>query len=113
MRTTKEVSPSTEAGVVANSETITSNDVGNASAVLNAVPANSAETIVTTVATSKAQKANQIFTESYAQSPVPQRKDILARAVAEADLTPAGAATYLQNFKAKHHLTKPRTTPVA
>lgn len=57
------------------------------------------ELISTVKATTKADKARAIFNECYAQSPVPQRKDILERMQKEADLTPAGSATYLQNFK--------------
>lgn len=57
------------------------------------------ELISTVKAETKADKARAIFNECYAQSPIPQRKDILARMQKEADLTPAGSATYLQNFK--------------
>lgn len=57
--------------------------------------------VVTQVATNKAEKARAIFKECYAQSPVPQRKDIIQRAVVEAGLTTKGAATYLQNYRNK------------
>ena len=71
-------------------------------------------TVQTATAENKAAKANAIFAECYAMSPVPQRKDILARVEKEAGLTPAGAATYLQNYKRKHGLSKaPATTQAA
>jgi hypothetical protein len=55
----------------------------------------------------KADKARVVLGESYADmAKVPARKDIINRLVAEAELTPAGAATYLQNFKTKHGLTQ-------
>lgn len=66
-----------------------------------------APTVVTTAkADNKADKAREIFNESYAKfhidpKSVPARKDIINRMVTEAGLTPAGAATYLQNFKKK------------
>jgi hypothetical protein len=46
-------------------------------------------------------------------NPVPQRKDILARVKTEAGLTDAGAATYLQNYKRKHGLSKAPETATA
>lgn len=48
---------------------------------------------------SKAFLARQIFDESYAQNPPPARKEIIQRAVDEANLTPAAANTYLQNYR--------------
>ena len=70
-----------------------------------AAPANNGpEVVKTATSVNKADKARAIFDECYKQSPVPQRKDIIARAVKEADLTPAGAATYLQNYKTKNGL---------
>lgn len=57
------------------------------------------QTIV--VVAKKSHLAQIIFDESYKMNPVPQRKDIIARLMAEASLTAAGAATYLQNMKKK------------
>ena len=57
---------------------------------------------------SKAAKANSIFAGMFAMSPVPARKDILARFVGEAGCTPKGAATYLQNFKKAAGITAPQ-----
>ena len=68
-----------------------------------AVPA-----VVIAAAPSKASKANAIFAEMFAMSPLPARKDMIQRAVKEAALTESGAATYLQNYKSKHGLTAPR-----
>lgn len=64
--------------------------------------------IATPKADNKADKARAIFSEAYAQTPVPQRKDIISRMVAEAGLTEKGAATYLQNFKKKAGLVTAR-----
>lgn len=64
--------------------------------------------VATVVAMSKAALARAIFDDAYKQSPVPARKEILARAVAGADLTEKGAATYLQNFKRANGLDTPR-----
>lgn len=72
-----------------------------------AVSANVAAAIVA-AAPSKADKARAIFTEMFAQSPVPARKDMIAKAVSEAGLTQKGAATYLQNFKNKTGRTQHR-----
>ena len=55
----------------------------------------------TTTAPAKFTKARAIFTECMAQSPVPARKDILARFQAEAGCTKAGSATYLQILKGR------------
>jgi predicted solute-binding protein len=57
--------------------------------------------VVTAVATNKAEKARAIFKECYAMPQVPQRKDIIQRAVVEVGLTTKGAATYLQNYRNK------------
>jgi hypothetical protein len=82
-------------------------------AALTAAPANSetitntapAPTVVTVV--TKADKARVVLAESYSDmAKIPARKDIIGRLVAEAELTPAGAATYLQNYKTKHGLTQ-------
>lgn len=70
------------------------------------VAAKGPETITTPAAANKADKARAIFSEMFAQSPVPARKDMIARAVQEAGLTQAGAATYLQNYKTKNNLVK-------
>lgn len=67
------------------------------------------ETIATPAGTSKAKVAKAIFQQMFAMEPVPARKDMIARAQREADLTPQGAATYLQNYKRDHGLSKPRT----
>lgn len=71
-----------------------------------------AEVIATAKAPSKADKAREVFAACYAQSPVPQRKDIIAKACDAAGLTPKGAATYLQNFKKAAGLIK-RSAPAA
>lgn len=55
-------------------------------------------------APSKASKANQIFAEMFGREVVPARKEMIAAVVQHAGLTPAGAATYLQNYKSKHGL---------
>ena len=52
-------------------------------------------------APTKADKARAIFNAAYALPVVPARKDIIASMIADAGLTKAGAATYLQNFKNK------------
>lgn len=63
--------------------------------------ANAATATAATVV-SKADKARKVFNEAYADpTKVPARKDIIAKMVTEAGLTPKGAATYLQNFKSK------------
>ena len=71
------------------------------------------EVIATATASNKAAKARAIFDECYKQTPVPARKDMIQRAVAEAGLTPAGAATYLQNYKAKNNLVQRRVAATA
>lgn len=72
-------------------------------------PANKGPEVVTTATSvNKADKARAIFSEMFAMNPRPARKDMIARAVQEADLTPAGAATYLQNYKAKNNLVQRR-----
>ena len=114
-------------GPKGNSEVITGKDVGTLAAVVGDAPVAAvvviapaaapvastnvpstagAETITTVAGKSKSQMAQAIFRECYAQTPVPQRKDIIARAMAETGLTQAGAATYLQNFKSANGLTK-------
>ena len=73
-----------------------------ATTIANNANATAAVAIAAAAAPSKADKARQIFNESYANpAAIPQRKDIIARMVNEAGLTKAGAATYLQNFKSK------------
>lgn len=57
------------------------------------------EVISTPAAASKADKAREVFNDAYSLSPVPARKVILDCVIGIADLTPAGAATYLQNYK--------------
>jgi hypothetical protein len=59
--------------------------------------------VVETKPVTKADLARVILGEAYSDlKNVPQRKDIIKRLVEEAKLTPAGAATYLQNYKGKH-----------
>lgn len=96
-------------------QTITSKDVGMVPAAVLAAsaPASGKETIQTATAVNKSAIATKIFDECYAQSPVPQRKDILARVKTEAGLTDAGAATYLQNYKKKKGLSKTAEAPAA
>lgn len=81
----------------ANKTVIANNAKVAPAAVISATPAVPA-------APKKADKARAIFAEMYAQSPVPARKDMLARVQAEAQLTKAGSATYLQNYKTKNNL---------
>lgn len=64
--------------------------------------------VSTPAASNKADKARAIFGEMFAQNPRPARKDMIQRAVSEAGLTQAGAATYLQNYKAKNNLVQRR-----
>ena len=61
---------------------------------------------------SKAQRANAIFKEMFGREQVPARKDMIKAAMAGAGLTEKGAATYLQNYKAKNGLVK-KTTAAA
>lgn len=72
-----------------------------------------ATTITTAVAETKASKARAIFATMFAQSPVPARKDMIAAAIKGAGCTPAGAATYLQDYKGKNGLSAKRTPAVA
>lgn len=58
--------------------------------------------------TNKAEVARAIFKQMFAMSPVPARKDMIERAVKEAGLTPAGAATYLQKYKTDNGLVQKR-----
>lgn len=71
------------------------------------------EVVQTQASINKSAIATAIFDECYKMNPVPQRKDILARVKKEADLTDAGAATYLQNYKRKHGLSKATTAAPA
>jgi hypothetical protein len=64
--------------------------------------------IQTEVATSKAAKAREIFSEM-AGSP---RKDVVQKFVAEAGLTEKGAATYYQNFRKEAGMVQSRVQPV-
>ena len=73
-----------------------------------------ATTITTAAAETKATKARAIFNDCYKDAAnVPQRKDIINRMIAEAGLTKAGAATYLQNFKSKAGLVAKKEVAVA
>ena len=84
--------------VTGAAETIQSNATAAPAAVIQVAPA----------APSKASKANAIFAQMFGMEQRPARKEMIARAVAEAGLTPQGAATYQQNYKSKHGLTAPR-----
>ena len=83
-----------------NKEVIGNNEVAAPAVVIAAAP-------------SKAKIANGIFSEMFAMSPQPARKDMIQRAVKEAGLTESGAATYLQNYKSKNGLTAPRAAAPA
>ena len=74
-----------------------------ATTIASAATATAAAVIVAApVVETKASKARAVFNDCYKDAAaVPQRKDIIARMVAECGLTKAGAATYLQNFKTK------------
>lgn len=72
-----------------------------------------AAVVSTPAADNKAAKARVIFGEMFAQNPRPARKDMIARAVSEAGLTPAGAATYLQTYKSKNGLVQKRVPVTA
>ena len=76
--------------------------------VEEAVVESTVEVVQSPVAVSKASIANAIFKQMFGMSTVPARKDMIQRAMKEAKLTEKGAATYLQNYKAKHGLTKPK-----
>ena len=58
---------------------------------------------------SKVSKAAALFAECYAMEKVPQRKDIIDRAVQEIGLTKQGAATYLHNYRNKNGMVKHKT----
>lgn len=85
---------STKATKGSNKEVISGADVGK-------VPA---EVIATASAPTKADLCRKVFDEAYAQTTVPQRKDIIAQASAASGLSKAGTATYLQNYKDKKGL---------
>lgn len=70
----------------------------------NAVKA--APTVV--VVDTKAAKARVIFDQAYADGAKPVRKDLLVKVQKEAGLTPAGSATYLQNYKRANGLSVAR-----
>lgn len=91
-----------------DTQTIKGSDVGTVPAAVLAAsaPQGGSETVVTQTSVNKSAIATAIFDECYKMTPVPQRKDILARVKTEAGLTDAGAATYLQNYKRKHGLSK-------
>jgi hypothetical protein len=96
-----------------NSETIKAADVGQMPAeVLIDAPVDKVETIV---AVTKASIANPILAEMFAKPEAerPARKDMILAIRKAAGLTPAGAATYLQNYKAKNGYTKPREVATA
>ena len=76
-------------------------------------PAANAPAVAIVAATSKASVANAIFAGMFAMSPVPPRKDMIAAAVKDASLTEKGAATYLQNYKAKNGLVQKKATAPA
>ena len=58
---------------------------------------------------SKVSKAAVLFAECYAMETVPQRKDIIERAVQEIGLTKQGAATYLHNYRNANGMVKHKT----
>lgn len=58
---------------------------------------------------SKTQKCNAIFAECYAMDKVPQRKDILAKAVEATGASPQAAATFLHNYRNKHGMVQHKT----
>jgi len=86
-------------------------------AVAAIAPETNATVTTTAVADGKMAKAKVIFDECMAQSPVPARKDILARFQSEAGCTKAGAGTYLQILKGRaglvQHKAKPASTESA
>lgn len=97
----------------ANKEVIKAADVGQMPAeVLNDKPVDKVETIVSVT---KASIANPILAEMFSKPEAerPARKDMIGTLVEKAGLTKAGAATYLQNFKAKNGYTKPRAVATA
>lgn len=73
----------------------------------------SQQEVVAAPVLTKADKARKIFTECYAQTPVPKREVIIKRFIEEAGLTKAGAGTYLQNMKNKAGITVHRTPVTA
>jgi hypothetical protein len=75
--------------------------------------AETAAPVVETKPVTKADLARVILAESYGMAVVPARKEIIKRLVEEAKLTPAGAATYLQNYKTKNGLTQKALAAVA
>ena len=74
-------------------------------------PVVAAAVLVVQSVPSKASKANAIFAEMFGREVRPARKDMITAVVQQAGLTPAGAATYLQNYKSKHGLVN--RTPAA
>jgi hypothetical protein len=79
------------------------------------VAASAAAKVETITTVTKASIANPLLAEMFAKPEAerPARKDMIAVIMEKAGLSKAGAATYLQNFKAKHGLTAPRATAVA
>lgn len=80
--------------------------------VVAPVVASSVTVTSTPVVEVKADKARVIFAEVYAMEQVPARKDIIARCVAEAGLTKAGAATYLQIYRKKNNMVATKASVV-
>lgn len=58
------------------------------------------------VAVPKTQIANAIFKDMFAMPVVPARKDMIAAAMKQANISKDCAATYLQNYKRKNGLQK-------
>ena len=60
--------------------------------------------VVTPKAVTKADLARAYFDSVYGTSPLPRRRDILVGVQAAANLSPAAAATYHQNYRKAHGL---------
>lgn len=91
-------------------ETIVSAAPTSGTETITAAPAAAAGTVV-----NKASIARTVFAEAYPDGKTTslQRKEIINQMVAKAGLTPAGAATYLQNFKKAAGIVQPRAAATA
>jgi hypothetical protein len=85
----------------------------NKEVIQSAAPKAGAEVI--SAAPTKTSIANPILAEMFAKPEAerPRRKDMIKTIMEKADLTEKAAATYVQNFKAKNGLTKPRVVEAA
>ena len=94
--------------------TIESESIMNTNTNKETIAAAPSAAVAATVIT-KADKARAVFADCYpdGKTTTVQRKDIINRMVAEAGLTKAGAATYLQNFKDKAGITVKKPAAVA